>query len=99
MVYVFVTTLHNSGEMTLCAGRRNLFTVLVYTFIEQDPQMAINNIEIVNLHLRIHDNQQENETFVIKISKQKKVDSLRPIIKKRLAPLFDHVPSTQICLI
>src|SRR5687768_2343394 len=56
------------------------------------------NNEIYSLNLRIHDSQNDNEIFVIEISREKKVDSLKPIVKKRLAPLFDHIPSTQIDL-
>ena len=46
------------------------------------------NNEIYSLNLYFHDSQNDNEIFVIEISREKKVDSLKPIIKKRLAPLF-----------
>ncbi|PKK58548.1 hypothetical protein RhiirC2_796134 [Rhizophagus irregularis] len=57
------------------------------------------NNDIISLNLRIHDNQNDNEIFVIEISRGKKVDSLKPIVKKRLAPLFDRIPSTKINLL
>ena len=56
------------------------------------------NNEIYTLNLRIHDSQNDNEIFVIEISREKKVDSLKPIVKKRLAPLFNDIPSTKIDL-
>ena len=40
----------------------------------------------------------DEEIFVIEISKEKKVDMLKPLVKKRLAPLADKIPSTQIDL-
>ena len=56
------------------------------------------NNDIISLNLSIHDSHNDNEIFVIEISKEKKVDSLKPIVKKRLAPLFNHIPSTKINL-
>src|SRR3954451_21141361 len=56
------------------------------------------NNDIISLNLRIHDSQNENEIFVIEISREKKVNSLKPIVKKQLAPLFDHISSTKINL-
>ena len=55
-------------------------------------------MEVFSLNLHIRDSQNDNEIFIIEISRKKKVDSLKPIVKKRLAPLFDHIPSTQIDL-
>ncbi|CAG8826711.1 11923_t:CDS:1, partial [Dentiscutata erythropus] len=40
----------------------------------------------------------ENETFMIEISNDKKYELLKHIVKKRLVPLFDSIPSTQITL-
>ncbi|CAG8748472.1 3300_t:CDS:1, partial [Dentiscutata erythropus] len=40
----------------------------------------------------------ENETFTIEISDDKKYELLKHMVKKRLAPLFDSIPSTQITL-
>jgi hypothetical protein len=56
------------------------------------------NNDIISLNLRIHDSESVNEIFVIEISRGKKVDSLKPIVKKRLVPLFDQIPSTRINL-
>ena len=60
------------------------------------------NSNIITLNIRFDDNEKvgrkTDETFVIEISNEKKVDALRPIIKKRLAPLFDNIPSTKIRL-
>ncbi|CAG8616217.1 4897_t:CDS:2, partial [Acaulospora morrowiae] len=54
--------------------------------------------EIYSLNLRINNSQDDNEIFVIEIPKEKKVDMLKPIVKKRLSPLFDYIPSTKIKL-
>ncbi|CAG8753860.1 8906_t:CDS:1, partial [Acaulospora morrowiae] len=54
--------------------------------------------DIVSLNFQIDGNNNENEVFTIEISNDKKVDALKPIVKKRLAPLFDTIPSTQIKL-
>ncbi|CAG8659697.1 6085_t:CDS:2, partial [Cetraspora pellucida] len=40
----------------------------------------------------------KNETFIIKISNDKKYKLLKYMVKKCLAPLFDSIPSTQITL-
>ena len=62
----------------------------------------MSNTNIITLNVRFDDNEKvgrkTDETFVIEISNEKKVDALRPIIKKRLAPLFDNIPSTKIML-
>ncbi|CAG8728341.1 17438_t:CDS:2, partial [Racocetra persica] len=54
--------------------------------------------DIVSLNFQIDGNNNENEVFTIEISNDKKVDALKPIVKKRFAPLFDTIPSTQIKL-
>ncbi|CAG8517108.1 22087_t:CDS:2, partial [Cetraspora pellucida] len=68
------------------------------TFISSPAASNSNNDEIYTLNLCINKSYCEDDIFVIDISKNKKVDSLKPIIKKRLAPLFDHIPSTKITL-
>ncbi|CAG8782432.1 23740_t:CDS:1, partial [Dentiscutata erythropus] len=40
----------------------------------------------------------EDEVFIIEISEDKKYELLKHIVKKRLASLFDSIPSTQIIL-
>ncbi|CAG8781313.1 12843_t:CDS:1, partial [Dentiscutata erythropus] len=40
----------------------------------------------------------EDEVFTIEISENKKYELLKHMVKKRLAPLFDFIPSTQIIL-
>ncbi|CAG8802579.1 24272_t:CDS:2, partial [Cetraspora pellucida] len=57
-----------------------------------------NNNEIYTLNLCINKSHEDDDIFVIDIPKNKKADSLKPIIKKRLAPFFDHIPSTKIKL-
>ncbi|CAG8723000.1 1009_t:CDS:1, partial [Acaulospora morrowiae] len=55
-------------------------------------------INIVSLNFQIDENNNENEVFTIEIYKDKKVDALKPIVKKQLTFLFDTIPSTQIKL-
>ena len=52
----------------------------------------------ISLNFRIHDSTNDEEIFVIEISKEKKVDMLKPLVKKRLAPLANNIPSTRINL-
>ncbi|RHZ82015.1 hypothetical protein Glove_115g107 [Diversispora epigaea] len=53
---------------------------------------------IISLNFRIHGSTIDEEVFVIEIPKEKKVDMLKPLVKKRLAPLTNNVPSTKINL-
>jgi hypothetical protein len=53
---------------------------------------------IISLNFRIHGDENDEEVFVIEIPKEKKVDMLKPLVKKRLAPLTNNVPSTKINL-
>ena len=46
------------------------------------------------LNFRIHGNTNDKEIFF----KVKKVDMLKPLVKKRLVPLANDIPSTQINL-
>src|SRR2546421_2088291 len=68
--------------------------ILTTTLIFRKRIMADN----ISLNFRIHDNTNDDEIFVIEISKEKKVDMLKPLVKKRLAPLANDIPSTQINL-
>ncbi|CAG8722703.1 32473_t:CDS:1, partial [Racocetra persica] len=53
---------------------------------------------IINLNCLVSGSSSENEVFTIEISDDKKYELLKHMVKKRLAPLFDSIPSTQIIL-
>ncbi|CAG8694277.1 40614_t:CDS:2 [Gigaspora margarita] len=53
---------------------------------------------IINLNCVVSGKNSENETFTIEISNDKKYELLKHMVKERLAPLFDSIPSTQITL-
>ncbi|CAG8773806.1 21499_t:CDS:2 [Gigaspora margarita] len=53
---------------------------------------------IVSLNCIVTGSKHEYEVFTIEISNDKKYELLKHMVKKRLAPLFDSIPSTQIIL-
>ncbi|CAG8802514.1 9475_t:CDS:1, partial [Racocetra fulgida] len=61
------------------------------------PKMAIINLNCVLLN---DDNKtySEDEIFTIEISKDKKYELVKDMVKNRLAPFFNSVPSTKIRL-
>ncbi|CAG8669781.1 13576_t:CDS:1, partial [Cetraspora pellucida] len=65
---------------------------VLYIFLAESPKMTI-----INLNCLVSGSS-ENETFTIKISNDKKYELLKHMVKKRLAPLFDSIPSIQITL-
>ncbi|CAG8755637.1 2562_t:CDS:1, partial [Racocetra persica] len=64
----------------------------LYIFLAESSKMTI-----INLNCLVSGSS-ENETFTIEISNDKKYELLKHIVKKRLASLFDSIPSTQITL-
>ncbi|CAG8749361.1 8798_t:CDS:1, partial [Cetraspora pellucida] len=48
---------------------------------------------IINLNCVVSGRNPENETFTIEISNDKKYELLKHMVKERLAPLFNSIPS------